>query len=96
MVYATRNGSGSKRCFLVERAMSAVRLPTIGYLWRLYSTVIAPVFLGVIERIFHHLSAVHDNEYMMIDSTIVRGHQHSAGALKKNGLIRPLGDHAVD
>jgi transposase len=27
----------------------------------------------------------HDNEYMMIDATIVRAHQHSAGARKKNG-----------
>ncbi|WP_084758340.1 IS5 family transposase, partial [Komagataeibacter intermedius] len=27
---------------------------------------------GVIERIFRHLAADHDNEYMMIDSTIVR------------------------
>ncbi|MCG4273263.1 IS5 family transposase [Acetobacter senegalensis] len=38
---------------------------------------------GVIKRIFLHLAADHDNEYMMIDSTIVRAHQHSAGARKK-------------
>lgn len=30
---------------------------------------------SVIERIFRHLAANHDNEYMMIDSTIVRVHQ---------------------
>jgi len=30
-----------------------------------------------------------DNEYAMIDSTIVRAHQHSAGALKK-GANRKL------
>ncbi|MBB3883476.1 hypothetical protein GGR01_002334 [Acetobacter oeni] len=29
----------------------------------------------MIERIFRHLAADHDNEYMMIDSTIVRAHQ---------------------
>ena len=40
---------------------------------------------GVIERIFRHLAADHDNEYMMIDSTIVRAHQHSAGVYKKGG-----------
>ncbi|GBQ37555.1 transposase [Komagataeibacter saccharivorans NRIC 0614] len=40
---------------------------------------------SVIERIFRHLAADHDNEYMMIDSTIVRAHQHSAGACKKGG-----------
>src|ERR1700721_1469190 len=38
---------------------------------------------GVWERMFQHLAADADNEYAMIDSTIVRAHQHSAGALKK-------------
>src|SRR6266480_5369497 len=40
---------------------------------------------GVFERIFKMLASDHDNEYMMIDATIVRAHQHSAGARKKNG-----------
>lgn len=44
---------------------------------------------GVIERIFRHLAADHDNEYMMIDSTIVCAHQHSAGTRKKGARIRP-------
>jgi transposase len=35
------------------------------------------------ERLFEHLAAEADNEYAMIDSTIVRAHQHSAGAPKK-------------
>ncbi|MGC2833935.1 MAG: IS5 family transposase [Methylocella sp.] len=39
---------------------------------------------GVFNRIFTLLASDHDNEYMMIDATIVRAHQHSAGA-KKNG-----------
>ena len=38
---------------------------------------------GVWERLFEHLVAQADNEYAMIDSTIVRAHQHSAGAPKK-------------
>jgi transposase len=38
---------------------------------------------GVWERVFKALSADTDNEYAMIDSTIVRAHQHSAGARKK-------------
>jgi len=38
---------------------------------------------GVWERVFSDLAADADNEYAMIDSTIVRAHQHSAGA-KKN------------
>jgi transposase len=35
---------------------------------------------GVWERVFNHLSQDSDNEYAMIDSTIVRAHQHAAGA----------------
>ena len=35
------------------------------------------------EKIFKSLAQDADNEYAMIDSTIVRAHQHSAGALKK-------------
>jgi len=38
---------------------------------------------GVWEKVFKHLANDADNEYAMIDSTIVRAHQHSAGALKK-------------
>ena len=38
---------------------------------------------GVWKTIFKHLASDADNEYAMIDSTIVRAHQHSAGALKK-------------
>jgi len=38
---------------------------------------------GVWARVFAHLAADADNEYAMIDSTIVRAHQHSAGAQKK-------------
>ena len=34
-------------------------------------------------RIFQHLAGEADNDYAMIDSTIVRAHQHSAGAAKK-------------
>ena len=39
---------------------------------------------GVWERVFQHLATDAKNEYAMIDSTIVRAHQHSAGALKKS------------
>lgn len=38
---------------------------------------------GVWERVFKFLVEDADNEYAMIDSTIVRAHQHSAGAKKK-------------
>jgi transposase len=38
---------------------------------------------GVWARVFQHLAGEADNEYAMIDSPIVRAHQHSAGAPKK-------------
>ncbi|GEN61772.1 hypothetical protein ANI02nite_36560 [Acetobacter nitrogenifigens DSM 23921 = NBRC 105050] len=50
----------------------------------------------MIERIFRHLATDRDNEYMMIDSTIVRAHQHSAGARKKGARIRPSGGPVAD
>jgi transposase len=43
---------------------------------------------GVWERVFQHLAADADNEYALIDSTIVRAHQHSAGAQKKPAKTR--------
>jgi len=43
---------------------------------------------GVFDRIFKLLASDHDNEYMMIDATIVRAHQHSAGARKKTARKR--------
>lgn len=45
---------------------------------------------GVWWRIFAAMSDDPDFEYLIVDSTIVRAHQHAAGA-KKGGLkIRPL------
>jgi len=35
---------------------------------------------GVWKRVFEELSQEADNEYAMIDATIVRAHQHSTGA----------------
>jgi len=49
---------------------------------------------GVWERVFRHLAADADNEYAMIDSTIVRAHQHSAGAQKKTVRTRRSGGRA--
>ena len=46
---------------------------------------------GVWERIFTLLAQDADNEYAMIDSTIVRAHQHSAGARKKGGNAKLSG-----
>ena len=35
---------------------------------------------GIWKMIFQHLAEDSDNEYQMIDATIVRAHQHSSGA----------------
>lgn len=38
---------------------------------------------GVWQMIFNTLSVDEDNEWLMLDSTMVRAHQHAAGARKK-------------
>jgi transposase len=47
---------------------------------------------GAIERVFKALAEDSDNEYMMLDSSIVRAHQHSAGARKKTANAKPSDD----
>src|ERR1700684_3119923 len=47
---------------------------------------------SVWRKLFEALAADADNEYAMIDSTIVRAHQHSAGAKKRR---RGRGDRAI-
>jgi transposase len=49
---------------------------------------------GVWESVFKALAADADNEYAMIDSTIVRAHQHSAGARKKSRKTMKPSDSA--
>ena len=51
---------------------------------------------GVWESLFKALADDPDFEYVIVDATIVRAHQHSAGA--KGGIRRrkPLAAHAVD
>jgi transposase len=46
---------------------------------------------GVWRRVFEHLAQDADNEYAMIDSTIVRAHQHGAGAKGGVARARPSG-----
>ena len=50
---------------------------------------------GVWEQVFRHLAADADNEYAMIDATIIRAHQHAAGAKggtqRRNALAAPEG-----
>ena len=46
---------------------------------------------GVWESLFKALADDPDNEYAMIDATIVRAHQHSAGARKIKGVNQAIG-----
>jgi len=51
---------------------------------------------GVWQRIFEAMSDDPDFEYLIVDSTIIRAHQHAAGAQKKLGLkITPSDAPAV-
>jgi len=50
---------------------------------------------GVWESLFKALADDPDNEYAMIDATIVRAHQHSAGAHKKTVATKPSGGRAA-
>jgi transposase len=50
---------------------------------------------GVWERIFNALMEDPDFEYLIIDSTIVRVHQHAAGAKKGGARMRRSGVHAA-
>ena len=50
---------------------------------------------GVWNKVLTELAADADNEYAMIDSTIVRAHQHSAGAKKKLAKTRRSDDPAA-
>lgn len=46
---------------------------------------------GVWERVFKVLSEEADNEYAMIDATIVRAHQHSSGAVHSSAEQESIG-----
>lgn len=49
---------------------------------------------GIWQKVFELLSSDTDNEYKMIDATIVRAHQHSAGAKKKTRVTIRLLEEA--
>lgn len=46
---------------------------------------------GVWERVFHELVRDKKNQYLMIDSTLVRAHQQAATGPKKGAMIRLWG-----
>jgi transposase len=52
---------------------------------------------GVFAAIFEALSVEADMEWLMVDSTVVRAHQHAAGARRQKGgrMPRALAAHAA-
>ena len=50
---------------------------------------------GVFARVFEMLARDADNEYVSLDSTSVRAHQHSAGAQKKTARTKRSAVHAA-
>ena len=54
--------------------------------------------MGVLDVILAALAREADLEWLMIDSTIVRAHQHAAGARRQKGgrMPRAWAAHAVD
>ena len=50
---------------------------------------------GVFARVFEALALDADGEYMSLDSTSVRAHQHSAGAQKKTARTKPSAARAA-
>ena len=48
-----------------------------------------------LRRIVAAVSDDPDFEYLILDSTIVRAHQHATGAKKRGLKIRPLAAHAA-
>ena len=50
---------------------------------------------GVFARIFATLAGEADNEFMSLDATIVRAHQHSAGAQKNTARTKRSAAHAA-
>lgn len=98
----TRGSSGRNNRMFVESVLWIVRtgapwrdLPEVFGSWnsafRRFSRWSAK---GIWHRIFVATSEYPDFEYLIIDSTIVRAHQHASGA-KKGLKIRPLADLAV-
>ena len=97
---ATTNGSGSRTCC---RAGNRAGIPwrdlpeRFGDWKQVHTRHTRWAQSGVWEKVFRTLAADADNEYAMIDSTIVRAHQHSAGARKKKtAATKPSGAAGAD
>lgn len=66
-----------------------------GYWHRIYVRYNRWSKKGVWERVFNAMADDPDLEYVMVDGSIVRVHQHGA-AKKTNKVAKQKGDHEVD
>ena len=98
----TRGSSGRDNRMFVEAVLWIVRtgspwrdLPEIFGSWNsVFRRFSRWSSKGVWHRIFVAVSDDPDFEYLIVDSTIIRAHQHAAGA-KKGLKIRPSADPVV-
>lgn len=51
---------------------------------------------GVFDQAFRLLSEDADMEFLLMDGTIIKAHQHASGAKKKKVETKPLADLEVD
>ena len=81
----------------IERESLGVICPRVLATGTSYTSALTRAKSGVFDRIFKLLASDADNEYMMIDASIVRAHQHSAGARKKRRASdRPIARRTDD
>ncbi len=74
--------SGSKWSYLPERYGRAGTVKQRYYDW---------VARGVFSNIFNALNQDADFEWLSVDATIIRAHQHAAGTRLKKGALMPKG-----
>lgn len=94
----TRGSSGRDNRMFVEAVLWIVRtgspwrdLPDVFGSWNsMFRRFSRWSRKGVWWRIFAAMSADPDFEYLIVDSTIIRAHQHTAGALKRGMRTRVL------
>lgn len=63
--------------------------PRFGYWHRVYVRFNRWSKRGIWRKVFEQLAKDANNEYALIDATVVRAHRSAAGALKKGAVPKP-------
>ncbi len=85
MRFGMISGNGSRVLCQTARKASAVPSRTIGGYRSVKRRYCRWNEMGVLDEMLSALAREADLEWLMIDSTIVRTHQHAAGARKVKG-----------